>query len=106
MCEHLNRPEYISLQYDEQRREEIIQDFRSIFLSKSVADWDSELAEMEICFAVVKTMEEILTDPQLCEREMIHSYPGENGEQKHGFGIPVKLSDTPGSIRTAAREIR
>jgi len=66
-----------------------------------MADWDLELAELEICFAVVKTLEEILTDPQLCEREMIHTYPGENGQQKHGFGIPVKLSDTPGSIRRA-----
>jgi crotonobetainyl-CoA:carnitine CoA-transferase CaiB-like acyl-CoA transferase len=30
----------------------------------------------------------------------VHSYIGENGEEKHGFGIPVKLSETPGTIRT------
>lgn len=100
LCEHLNRPEYVPLQYDEKRRKEIIQDFRTIFLMKSMAEWDSELAEMEICFAVVKNMEEILADPHLREREMIHSYRGESGEDKHGFGIPVKMSATPGSIRT------
>ncbi len=100
LCEHLDRPEYISLQYDEKRREEIIQDFRGIFLMKSMANWDSELAELEICFAVVKNLEEILADPHLRQREMVYSYAGENGEEKHGFGIPAKLSETPGSIRT------
>lgn len=101
LCEHLNRPDYISLQYDEKRREEIIQDFRGIFLMKSMADWDLELAELEVCFSVVKNLEEILEDPLFQEREMVHSYTGENGEKKHGFGVPVKLSETPGTIRTA-----
>ena len=48
----------------------------------------------------VKNLAEILVDPHLLERDMVHSYIGENGEEKHGFGIPVKLSETPGSIRT------
>ena len=100
LCEHLDRREYISLQYDEERREDIIFDLRGLFLKKSVDNWDSELAELEICFSVVKNLEEILVDPQLQEREMVHKYTGKNGEEKHGFGIPVKLSETPGSIRT------
>ncbi len=100
LCEHLHRPQYIPLHYDEQKRDEIIEDFRRIFQAKSMAEWDAELAEMEICFAVVKNLEEIMADPHLRQREMVHSYTGENGEVKHGFGIPVKLSETPGSIRT------
>lgn len=100
LCEHLNRPQYIALQYDEQMREKIINDFRSLFLTKTMADWNRELAELEICFAPVKNLAEILVDPHLLEREMVHSYVGENGVEKHGFGIPVKLSQTPGSIRT------
>jgi crotonobetainyl-CoA:carnitine CoA-transferase CaiB-like acyl-CoA transferase len=101
LCFHLNRPQYIALQYDEKKRHEIIDDFRSLFLKKTMADWNEELAELEICFAPVKNLAEILVDPHLLEREMVHSYVGENGEEKHGFGIPVKLSETPGSIRTA-----
>ncbi len=100
LCEHLNRPQYIALQYDEQMREKIIYDFRTLFLTKTMADWNGELAELEICFAPVKNLAEILVDPHLLEREMVHSYVGENGVEKHGFGIPVKLSETPGSIRT------
>lgn len=101
LCEHLNRPDYISLQYDEERRDDIIHDLRELFLAKSMDNWDAELAELEICFSVVKNMEEILKDPHLLEREMVHSYAGENGEAKHGFGVPVKMSETPGTIRTA-----
>jgi crotonobetainyl-CoA:carnitine CoA-transferase CaiB-like acyl-CoA transferase len=100
LCEHVNRPNYISLQYDEKTKEEIIHDLRRIFFTKTMAEWEAELAELEVCFAAVKNLEEILTDPLFREREMVHSYIGENGEEKHGFGIPVKLSETPGTIRT------
>ncbi|MGB3210077.1 MAG: CoA transferase [Desulforhopalus sp.] len=100
LCDHLGRPGYSSLQYDDKRRDEIIQDFRALFLTKTMGEWDSELAELEVCFSTVKNLEEILSDPHLREREMVHSYREESGEEKHGFGIPVKLSKTPGTIRT------
>ncbi len=100
LCEQLHRPQYIPLHYDEQQQQEVIEDFRQIFRSKSMAEWDAELAEMEVCFAVVKNMEDIRNDPHFRQREMVHSYTGDNGEIKHGFGIPVKLSATPGTLRT------
>ena len=100
LCMQLNRPQYIVLQYDENQRHKIIEDFRNIFRMKSMADWDAELAEIEICFAVVKNFEDIVTDPHFRQRDMVHSYSGENGEIRHGFGIPVKLSETPGTLRT------
>ncbi len=100
LCDHLKRSEYVTLQYDEQKREDIIEDFRGIFLTKSMTEWELELAELEVCFAAVKSLEEILTDPLFIEREMVHKYSGGDGEEKHGFGIPVKLSETPGTLRT------
>jgi formyl-CoA transferase/CoA:oxalate CoA-transferase len=45
-------------------------------------------------------MEEVLHDPLFQERQMVHSYSDMSGEQRQGFGIPVKMSRTPGSIRT------
>lgn len=100
LCQQLDRPQYISLQYDDQQREKIIEDFRGLFLQKTMAEWDTQLAELEVCFSVVKNLADILTDPLFRQREMVHSYQGDNGEEKHGFGIPVKLSETPGAIRT------
>ncbi len=100
LCELLQCPQYIALHYDEEKRQHIIDDFRRIFRTKTMAEWDTELAEREICFAVVKDMDDIITDPHFIEREMVHSYADENGKIHHSFGIPVKLSSTPGALRT------
>lgn len=100
LCLHLKRPEYVALQYDEESRQEIIEDMRKIFLSKSMDDWQAELADLEVCFSVVKNLDEILVDPHFQAREMVHSYSGSDGKARQGFGIPVKLSETPGSVRS------
>ncbi len=100
LCAYLQRPGYIPLQYAEERREEIITFLRQQFLTKTLADWESALAQLDICCSGVKTMEEVLTEPFFKEREMVYSYTDMNGAERHGFGIPVKMSHTPGSIRT------
>lgn len=100
LCGHLGRPEYAALQYDEDRREEIVDFLRMTFRSKTLVEWERELAGLDICWAKVKTMEEVLVDPLFQAREMVHTYTDINGETRHGFGLPVKMSDTPGSIRT------
>jgi crotonobetainyl-CoA:carnitine CoA-transferase CaiB-like acyl-CoA transferase len=100
LCEHLQHPDYIALQYDEERREEIIAFLRRQFLTKTLAVWQSELATLDICCSAVKSMAEVLTDPLFQERAMVHSYTDMNGAERHGFGIPIKMSHTPGSIRT------
>ena len=101
LCEYLQCPEYIALQYDEERREEIITHLRQQFLTRTLAAWESDLAHLDICCCAVKTMGEVLRDPLFKEREMVHSYIDMNGAERCGFGIPVKMSHTPGSIRTA-----
>ncbi|MDK9709140.1 MAG: CoA transferase [Desulforhopalus sp.] len=100
LCDHLQCPEYIALQYDETRRQEIIDFLRQTFLGKTLAAWEAELAGLDICCTVVRTMDEVLTNELFQEREMVYSYTDANGAERHGFGIPVKLSRTPGSIRT------
>ncbi len=100
LCEHFRRPDYIPLQYDEERREEIIAFLRQQFLTQPLKVWEKELAALDICCSGVKTMDEVLTDPLFTSREMVHSYLDSNGTERHGFGIPVKMSRTPGSIRT------
>ncbi len=103
LCEHVGRPEYIALQYDEERRQEIIDFLRKTFHAKTLGEWEKELAGLDICWAPVKTMDEVLVDPLFQAREMVHTYTDMRGETRHGFGIPVKMSGTPGSIRTTPR---
>ncbi len=104
LCDHFQKSDYISLQYDEEKREEIIAFFRQQFLTKSLAEWEDELKELEICYAKVQTMQEVFDDPLFREREMVFDYTDNKGTEKRSFGIPVKLSATPGSLRTVPDE--
>ena len=102
LCEHLGVTEYATLQYDDSRREEILDFMRSTFKSKSLDEWDAELAHLEICWGKVQTFSEVLDDPLFREREMILELQGKTGEKRSEIGVPVKLSATPGSVRSEA----
>ncbi|MGD9240814.1 MAG: CaiB/BaiF CoA-transferase family protein [Desulfobacterales bacterium] len=102
LCDHLGVSEYTTLQYDDGRREEILDFMRSTFKSKTLDEWDAELAHLEICWGKVKTFSEVLDDPLFREREMILELNGKTGEKQSAIGVPVKLSATPGSVRSQA----
>ena len=104
LCDYFHKPDYISAQYDEEKRVEIIQFLREQFLSKTLTEWEHELGELEICYAKVQTMQEVLEDSLFREREMVFEYTDKQGLEKFSFGIPVKLSDTPGSVRSLPDE--
>ena len=100
LCEHFGRPDYVALQYDATHRQEIIDFLRRTFAGKSLAEWEEELSGVDACWSGVRTMEEVFEHPLFIAREMVHRYVDEAGVTRHGFGIPVKLSATPGSVRT------
>jgi len=102
LCDHLGVAEYATLQYDDSRREEILNFVRSTFKSKTLDEWDAELAHLEICWGKVQTFSEVLDDPLFREREMILELHGKTGEKQSAIGVPVKLSETPGSVRSEA----
>jgi len=104
LCVHFNRSDYISLQYDEERRDEIIEFLRLQFVKKSLSEWEEELGELEICYTAVQTMEEVFADPLFRERDMVFEYTDKKGTRRNSFGIPVKLSETPGSLRSLPDE--
>ena len=93
---------YATLQYDDSRREEILDFMRSTFKSKSLDEWDAELAHLDICWGQVQIFSEVLDDPLFRRREMILELQGKSGEKQAAIGVPVKLSATPGSIRSKA----
>ena len=102
LCDHLGVTEYATLQYDDSHRKEILNFMRSTFKSKTIEEWDAELAHLEICWGKVQTFSEVLDDPLFREREMILELQGKTGEKRSEIGVPVKLSATPGSVRSEA----
>jgi crotonobetainyl-CoA:carnitine CoA-transferase CaiB-like acyl-CoA transferase len=102
LCEHLNYPEYIDLQYDDSMRMEIIDTLRVVFRRKTLDQWNSDLGDLEICWGKVQNLEEVLKDPLFREREMVIDLEGKDGKSTPVFGVSVKLSRTPGTVRTPA----
>jgi crotonobetainyl-CoA:carnitine CoA-transferase CaiB-like acyl-CoA transferase len=101
LCRHFGKEEWIPEQWAEgERRDEMLRFFRAAFRKKTLAEWMAELGEKEICFGPVSTLDEVYADPQVRHREMIVEMDGPRGPGR-ATGVPIKLSDTPGSIRSA-----
>jgi crotonobetainyl-CoA:carnitine CoA-transferase CaiB-like acyl-CoA transferase len=99
LCDHFGVPEYTPLQYDDTRRQEILEFMECRFRQKTLLQWEQELAGKDICWAPVQTVDEALASPLFKSREMVVEISDKNGGVSIGIGIPVKLSDTPGSVR-------
>lgn len=100
LCECLGITQYSGLQFDETRRVEIIQALRGAFRTRTLSEWSSVLADLDIGWGRVQNLEEVLRDPLFREREMILEIGTRDGSRTAAIGIPVKLSRTPGSLRT------
>jgi len=97
LCTSLGHPEFIERQWVEgDERQHILETFRAIFRTKTQAEWMAELGERDICFGPVNDVGQMLADPQLRHRGMVVDQP--NGRPT--LGNPVRLSDTPPSLRT------
>ncbi len=96
LCRHFGREDFIAAQWDEgEKREEMFRFFRAAFRTRTLAEWMRELGDAEICFGPVATLEEVAADPQVRHRGMMAERDGSVMP-----GPPIKLSDTPATIRT------
>lgn len=100
LCDYFKVPEYTPLQYDETRRREIFDFMESQFRQKTLSEWEQELADIDICWAPVRTMDEALASELFKTREMVVETRDKSGNAFTGIGIPVKMSDSPGAVRT------
>jgi crotonobetainyl-CoA:carnitine CoA-transferase CaiB-like acyl-CoA transferase len=100
LCDYLGVPEYGPLQYNENRRNEILDFMRTSFKKKSLAEWEAELGDLDVCWGKVQNLNEVLKDPLFMDRGMVIDILQKNGEKIKALGVPVKLSETPGTIRT------
>ena len=71
------------------------------FLTKTRAEWLTLLNDAGIPAGPVRDLHEVLTDEQLLARDMVHTLQHSAAGPVQVLGVPVKLSDTAGSVRTA-----
>ena len=77
---------------------------RAKFRERTMAEWVAALADKDICFGPVATLEEMLEDPQVRHREMVTTLADRHGERRRTLGNPLKLSATPPELRTPPAE--
>jgi crotonobetainyl-CoA:carnitine CoA-transferase CaiB-like acyl-CoA transferase len=99
LCQAVGRPDLTTEQHSsEERGRQIAEELRSLFLTRTQAEWLALIEGLDICFSPVHPMEDVLTDPHLVHRKMFSEleHPVEGKLPQVAF--PIKLSETPAQI--------
>lgn len=83
-------------------REELIATLQEIFLTKSYEEWEELLLKHGIPVGAINTIDQVVNHPQVKAREMIVESEHPVAGKVQLVGVPVKLSETPGSVREPA----
>ncbi|PGY12990.1 carnitine dehydratase [Bacillus sp. AFS031507] len=96
--EDLIQKMYVPMEEQDYLREEV----QSIIIQKSRQEWMDKFDGVEACVAPVNSLGDLEKDPQFIDRKMFQTIEdSELGEVKL-ISPPIKLSETPGVIRTLA----
>jgi len=104
LCEHFKVQEYISLQYDDERRHEIINFMRKRFKQKTLDAWEEELSSLDICWGPVRSLAEAFDSTLFKERDMVVETKDKEGKDIKLLGVPIKMSDTPAGVHKLSPE--
>ncbi len=97
LCVQLGVEDFIPDQFAEgARRDEMFRVIRGKFKQKTQAEWLEQLGPVDICFGPANTIPEVIADPQVQARKLIHQIGGMTL-----VASPIKLSDTPAVTPTA-----
>ena len=106
LCERLGFPEYVESQFAEgEKREEMFRRVGDRFRERTMVEWVAELADLDICFGPVATLSEMMHDPQVRHRGMVLEVDDGKGRRLTALGNPIKLTETPPTLRSPAPEL-
>jgi crotonobetainyl-CoA:carnitine CoA-transferase CaiB-like acyl-CoA transferase len=81
--------------------EELRRLLSSVLATRTRAEWIAELTAAGVPCGDVRDVPEVLADPQVLARRMIEVVQHAAAGPLQVLGVPIKLSDTPGAVRTA-----
>jgi crotonobetainyl-CoA:carnitine CoA-transferase CaiB-like acyl-CoA transferase len=90
----VGRPELVA-----QDRERLRAELRTIFASRTLAEWTLCLKDVDTCFAPVNTLEETLQDPQVAALGLFTSVEHARLGSLAQIAPPFAFSDTPSTVR-------
>jgi crotonobetainyl-CoA:carnitine CoA-transferase CaiB-like acyl-CoA transferase len=101
LCKALGREDLIPHEFNPEKRAEIHAFFEQAFKTRTRDEWFELLTKTDVCVGKMLTLDEVGNDPQVRARKMIVELEADGRKVKQ-VGVSVKLSDTPGSIRSLA----
>jgi len=111
LCRALGKEEYISYcispehflhKPEGEKWEEISSYLKQVFLTRTRDEWFDFLVDKDVPVGKVYTFDEVFNDPQVLHRQMVLEIDHPTlGKVKHP-GIAIKLSETPGKVRSLA----
>jgi crotonobetainyl-CoA:carnitine CoA-transferase CaiB-like acyl-CoA transferase len=78
-----------------------------VFATRTREKWIAHLSESEgdFIFTIVNSVEELPEDPQIRANDYVVDFDHPQHGETQVLGLPVQLSETPGSVRLAAPEL-
>jgi crotonobetainyl-CoA:carnitine CoA-transferase CaiB-like acyl-CoA transferase len=77
-------------------------EIEAIIKTRDRDEWYEDLVKADVCVGKVYDVEEVVRDPQVTHRQMIIEATHPVLGKVRQFGVAIKLSDTPGAVRSAA----
>lgn len=103
LCRALGRDDLISQQRAEgDKKEEIFNFLKETFRQKTREEWLNLYKSQDICLGPVNNLKETLEDPQVKSRQIIIDVDHPQAGKLKQIGIPIKLSLTPGEVKSPA----
>jgi len=102
LAEMLHDPRYATNAARVQHRDTLIQKLQEVFLTKTYEEWEALLLAQGIPMGAINTIAQVVNHPQVQARGMIVESEHPVAGKVKIVGVPVKLSETPGSVREPA----
>lgn len=102
VCKAINREDIIHYVNDREKWEVLSSILEEIFAGKTRAEWEKIFAGSDACVTPVKKINEAFSDPHAVARGMVVDLVDEELGNYKQMGTAIKLSDTPGQLKTRA----
>jgi crotonobetainyl-CoA:carnitine CoA-transferase CaiB-like acyl-CoA transferase len=97
-CRLVGREDLVDSQVDKDKDGRLKEEITTIFKSKTMDEWLALLDGEDTCIEKINSVAEATEDPQMLHRKMIVEIDHPTEGRTRAMGIPIKLSETPGSV--------
>jgi crotonobetainyl-CoA:carnitine CoA-transferase CaiB-like acyl-CoA transferase len=97
-CVAVGKPEWSSLQFDQESREDLLEKVSTIFKEKSRKEWETLFSDIDACCEPVLDLQEAIEHPLNKDSFNWIDYRCTDGAKEKLTGFPLLFNDQPGKM--------